>query len=97
MSDIDEKVVRHVADLAHLHLSDDEVAYYKTHIAKIIDYVAQLNSAEIAVEADWRGDVEGDCLKPRADEVGESVDVEEVMKQAPAPVGSAFQVPRIIE
>lgn len=40
---IDEALVRHIALLARLDLSDDEVAQFSTELSAIVGYVDQLN------------------------------------------------------
>ncbi len=102
---VDDELVRKVADLAQLSLSDQEISFYQERLSKILHYMEQLDQVQDDSEpaaAAWRSDTERgqgyEASTPeRPDEVGVSLDVEEVMKQAPARMGSSFQVPRIIE
>ncbi|MEY4630313.1 MAG: hypothetical protein RIQ81_433 [Pseudomonadota bacterium] len=96
---VDESLVRKVSDLANLYLSEEEVCFYQGRLARILDYVDQLDTAQ-ALGKDWRGDIlrgETPETPERSDVVTPSLPVEEAMSQAPAHSGTAFQVPRIIE
>jgi aspartyl-tRNA(Asn)/glutamyl-tRNA(Gln) amidotransferase subunit C len=98
---VDRELVRKVADLAQLSLSDPEIGLYQERLSKVLSYVEQLNSVHESLGQDWRPDtargVPGSSTPERADLVSDSLPVEEAMKQAPARIGTAFQVPRIIE
>lgn len=93
---IDPKTVQHVVRLAHLELSDEDLARYGSQLGAILDYVAQLEKLDVegveplahAAESSgvFREDVPGPCL-PR----------EEALKNAPERTGDFFVVPRIIE
>jgi aspartyl-tRNA(Asn)/glutamyl-tRNA(Gln) amidotransferase subunit C len=43
---IDEAQVRHVATLARLKLSDDELARFSRQLSSILDYIGQLNEVD---------------------------------------------------
>jgi aspartyl-tRNA(Asn)/glutamyl-tRNA(Gln) amidotransferase subunit C len=94
---VDTSLVRKVSDLANLYLSDEEVGLYEERLSKILSYVEQLDQAKDSFGKDWRSDTAGGATPERHDDVIPSLPVEEAMRQAPARIGSAFQVPRIIE
>lgn len=95
---IDAALVRHVANLAHLELTPEEVAYYETQLSKVMGYIEVLNSMPTGdLPADWRNDTAGDPTPERADVLLPSLDPEEALAAAPQRTGTAFQVPRIIE
>jgi len=98
---VDRELVRKVADLAQLSLSEQEIGMYEDRLSKVLSYVEQLDQVHESLGNDWRPDTSrggpGAVLPERADKVVESLPVEEAMRQAPARIGSAFQVPRIIE
>ncbi len=98
---VDRELVRKVADLAQLSLSEQEIGMYEERLSKVLSYVEQLDQLHESLGKDWRPDTSrggpGARLFERDDVVVESIPVEEAMKQAPARIGSAFQVPRIIE
>jgi aspartyl-tRNA(Asn)/glutamyl-tRNA(Gln) amidotransferase subunit C len=45
-TEIDQSQVRHIARLARLKLSDDEVALFAGQLAKIVEYVQQLQEVD---------------------------------------------------
>ncbi len=98
---VDRELVRKVADLAQLSLSEQEIGLYQERLSKVLSYVEQLDSVHESLGKDWRPDTArgapGASTPERADTVTGSLSVEEAMKQAPARIGTAFQVPRILE
>ncbi|MFT5222806.1 MAG: aspartyl-tRNA(Asn)/glutamyl-tRNA(Gln) amidotransferase subunit C [Glaciecola sp.] len=92
---LSEDQVRHVAMLARLALTDDEVHDLAPQLSKILDYAAQVG--EVAA-----GEVEP-TVHPyplqnvfRADEPGEPLDREELLSQGPEVDQDRFVVPRIV-
>jgi len=45
--DVDAKMVKYVADLARLKLSDDEISYYQSQLTNIIGYISTLDNAGV--------------------------------------------------
>ena len=88
--------VEHVAMLARLELSEDEIETFTRQLNDILTYVDKLNelntegveptSHPLSLESPMRDDV-----------VRESLDPELSLKNAPQRVGKAFKVPRVIE
>lgn len=93
---VDAKLVRRIAELAQLRLSDQEVAHYEVQLGKILKYVETISTIP-SVNDGWRGDIEGDATPERNDVVVPSLDPTIAMSVAPQKIGTAFQVPRIIE
>jgi aspartyl-tRNA(Asn)/glutamyl-tRNA(Gln) amidotransferase subunit C len=101
---VTEQQVRHVADLANLELTADELPRMARDLSAVLGYIAQLNELET-------GNVEpmaqvGDALgiaPPafgeglRADAIKPSIDRAAVMAQAPETDGRFFKVPKVIE
>ncbi len=95
---IDEKLVRHVAKLAHLHLTDAEVAHYQLQLDKIMGHVSQLAELrDVTLTPEQQRNIVPPSAKQRADEAVDAKVIDQALKQAPQHIGSAFQVPRIIE
>ena len=91
--------VRKIAQLAHLEISDEEVAIYTPQMANIVAYVEQLNELDTeAVEPALGGlTPEGEATNTRRDDVPhESLGQELALDQAPAPVAGHFQVPKVL-
>jgi aspartyl-tRNA(Asn)/glutamyl-tRNA(Gln) amidotransferase subunit C len=93
--EIDETLVRHVAKLARLELTDEEVAGIAPQLSRIFAHVDQVRELEVegadpATQApismdDLRDDTAGAQLEPRA-----------VLRNAPAHDGAFLVVPRFL-
>jgi len=94
---IDKALVRHVAALANLELSEGDVAYYETQLQKILTYVAELESLPDALGPAWRPDTERPASPERPDQVVPPLPPEAALANAPDAEASAFRVPRILE
>jgi aspartyl-tRNA(Asn)/glutamyl-tRNA(Gln) amidotransferase subunit C len=93
---IDEQLVRKVAKLARLELSDAEVEEFAGQLSAILDYVARMNELNTeGVEA------LAHCLPIsnvfREDVVKESLGTEKTLVNAPQRDGPFFKVPKILE
>lgn len=87
--------VAHVARLARLSPSDDEIEVFTGQLAAILDHAADVESLDV-------GDIEP-MIHPyplrnvlRADVPGPTVDRDEVLAQAPAVEDGQFRVPAIL-
>ena len=94
-----EEVLR-VAELAHLELSEGELAKYQLQLDSILEYIAKLNAVDTSavepmaqvltedknVNAAMRDDVVAPCDVAK-----------EILKQAPDAEGAYFRVPKVIE
>lgn len=93
---IDEKQVRHVAKLARLDLTEDEVARFSTQLSAILGYVEKLNELNT-------NSVEplAHCLPMhnvfREDVIIESLDTKPALRNAPQHFESFFKVPKILD
>ncbi|HXV71187.1 MAG TPA: Asp-tRNA(Asn)/Glu-tRNA(Gln) amidotransferase subunit GatC [Acidimicrobiia bacterium] len=88
--------IAHVARLARLDLSDEELEVYKTQLGDILDHAARVQSLE--------GEPQVDSAHPlgfvnafRDDETRPSLDRDEVLSQAPASQDGYFVVPPALE
>jgi aspartyl-tRNA(Asn)/glutamyl-tRNA(Gln) amidotransferase subunit C len=91
--------VRQVAKLAHLEITDDEVALYTPQMANIVAYIEQLNELDISDIKPAIGGLtpEGErTFADREDTVGESLGQKKALDQAPAAVAGHFQVPKVL-
>lgn len=91
-----EDDVRHVANLAQLALTEDEVAGLVPQLADILAYAEKVS--EVAV-ADVPPTSHAYPLKNvfrNDDEVGEPLSPEQVVANAPAEQDTQFRVPRIV-
>src|SRR5262245_25905132 len=87
--------VLHVAKLARLELTDDELELFTPQLAAVIEHAADVEALDL-------GDVPPTAhpypLRNvfRADEVRPSIDREEVLAEAPAVEDGRFKVPPIL-
>ena len=93
---LDSQLVREVAKLAHLKLSDDEVSHYQIQLENILKYIQKLDNMPTQVESanshteELNGTERPDLAVP-------SIGAALAVSQAPERSGTYFQVPRIIE
>jgi aspartyl-tRNA(Asn)/glutamyl-tRNA(Gln) amidotransferase subunit C len=101
---VTEQQVRHVADLANLELTADELPRMARDLSAVLGYIAQLNELDtssvepMAQVGDALGIAPaafGEGLRP--DVVKPSVDRAAVMAAAPETDGRFFKVPKVIE
>lgn len=85
--------VRHIARLARLDLSEQEVERFEAELSKILDYVAQLE--EVETEAAAEPEAPDSPLRPDAPEPWP--DVAPLHEEAPDLEDGYVIVPRVIE
>ena len=90
---ISREEVAHVARLAQLALSEDELDAFTSQLAAVLDHAADLEALNV-------DDIEPSTfpLKNvlRVDEPGEGVEIEEVLEGAPEVEEHQFRVPPIL-
>jgi aspartyl-tRNA(Asn)/glutamyl-tRNA(Gln) amidotransferase subunit C len=96
--------VRHVADLANLELTAEELPRMAHDLNAILGHIAQLSEldtsqvepmAQVAEALGIAPATSGETLRP--DAIKPSVDRSAVMSQAPESDGRFFKVPKVIE
>ena len=96
--------VRHVADLANLELTAEELPRMARDLNAVLGYIAQMNEldtsavepmAQVGQALGLKAAQAGETL--RTDVVKDSVDRALVMKEAPETDGRFFKVPKVIE
>lgn len=91
--------IRQVAKLAHLEITDDEVALYTPQMANIVKYVEQLNEIDTGDIEPMLGGltIEGEETQTiREDIAGSSLGQEAALSQAPSAIEGHFQVPKVL-
>jgi aspartyl-tRNA(Asn)/glutamyl-tRNA(Gln) amidotransferase subunit C len=89
---IDRQQVLHVAKLARLRLSDDEVERMASQLSGILEHVERINELELdEVEPTSHVIALENVFRP--DEPRPSWDRDEVLESAPDPASGAFRVP----
>lgn len=96
MTTINEQQVRHIAHLARLALTDDEVTRYRQDLGEVLTYVEQLN------------EVNTDGIAPtahampvvnafREDVPTDSLGVDATLQNAPDRADGYFKVPKVLD
>lgn len=91
--------VRTVAKLAHLEITDEEVAIYTPQMADIVKYIEQLNELDTAdIEPMLGGftDAGKETQTIREDVTVPSFDQEAALEEAPSGIAGHFQVPKVL-
>jgi aspartyl-tRNA(Asn)/glutamyl-tRNA(Gln) amidotransferase subunit C len=87
--------VRHVAKLARLRLTDEQLQQYRGQLSTILDHIAKLEALDVeGVEPMAHpGDLTN---RLDADEVGAMLDLEQVLSIAPATESQFLAVPKVL-
>jgi aspartyl-tRNA(Asn)/glutamyl-tRNA(Gln) amidotransferase subunit C len=96
MPEFDRGEIRRIAALARLALSDAEEQQLATQLGSILEFVKSLSSLSTDGVAN-PGDVLVATPHLRDDELRPSLSPEAAVRNAPASVGSAVAVPKILE
>ncbi len=87
--------VAHVAGLARLRLTDEELERFTEQLGTVLDHAADVASLDLAgVPRTAHAMAVTNVLRP--DEPRPSLDREEVLRSAPAVESNRFRVPRIL-
>lgn len=93
---IDEATVRHIARLARIRVTDEEVKTLQGELDNILQWVEQLG--EIDTEGvEPMTSVVATTMKQRPDAVTDGDCAEDIVRNAPQREGTFFVVPRVVE
>lgn len=88
--------VMHVALLARLELSEEEIERYTWELNRVLEHIEKLEELDIeGVEPTSHAVPLSNVFRP--DEPGEPLLRDEVLKNAPDAVDGYFRVPRVVE
>jgi len=93
---IDEKQVQHVAKLARLKLSSEELERFSSQISKILDYINQLNEVDTTDVQPLSHALDISNVF-RDDEVTPSSSRDDALANAPQKRDGFFLVPPVLE
>lgn len=93
---INEERIKHVEDLAEVSLTEEERKSLAEDLDRIIDYVNKLQELDTDDVEPLRHILEVENVL-REDKKGETLDHEEVFKNAPAEERNFFRVPKVID
>jgi len=91
--------VKKVAKLAHLEITDEEVALYTPQMAEIVSYIEQLNELDTDHIEPMLGGLTDEGMDTDADRddiVKASFEQEQALGEAPVGVAGHFQVPKVL-
>ncbi|MFC1644359.1 Asp-tRNA(Asn)/Glu-tRNA(Gln) amidotransferase subunit GatC [Candidatus Omnitrophota bacterium] len=94
---ITEDVVRYVAGLSRLSLSEEEIARFQSQLSRILDYIEQLNEVDTTDTLPTTHALSSMKNVFREDEVRASLPTEEALSNAPARKDNFFKVPKVIK
>lgn len=94
--DVTNDLVRHVAHLARLELTEAEVAEMQPQLAAILQHVEQVQEID-GGDADPATQEPIDFAQLREDEAGPTLDRRSITRNAPEHDGSFLVVPRILD
>lgn len=87
--------VKHIAKLAHLELSDEELARYREQLSDILDHIAKLNELDTENISPMANAVEG-ASPLRPDQPRASLPTEKLLQNAPNAEDGQFKVPAVL-
>jgi len=93
---IDTATVRHIAHLARIAVTDDEIERLKGEINDVLAFVEQLSQLDVA-GVEPMTSVTPMAMKKRADVVTDGEIADDIMRNAPAAQDHFFLVPKVVE
>ncbi|MCM8761125.1 MAG: Asp-tRNA(Asn)/Glu-tRNA(Gln) amidotransferase subunit GatC [Candidatus Omnitrophica bacterium] len=94
---IDKRIVKHVALLSRLELNDRELELYSSQLASIIGYISKLNEIDTTNVPPTSHAASNLKNVFRKDVLRQSLDIKDVLSNAPARYDNFFKVPQVIE
>jgi len=92
---ISDKEIQHIADLAELYLSEDEKKRMSAELSQILGHIEKISELDIQNVKPTSHAVAMENVF-RNDEPVESLDKEEVLRNAPLREADSFKVPPIV-
>ncbi len=93
---LSQEQIQHIANLARLELTDEELARYRQQISTILDHFEQLQSVDTnAIILTTSIRVEESLL--REDQSRPGLDLDDLLRNAPETDQQLFRVPPIFE
>ena len=88
--------VRYTAQLARLHLSEEEIATFQAQLSQVLEYVEKLKGVDVSgVEPTAHAHAVHNVF--RADESRPWFSQEEALANAPRAANGLFVVPKVVE
>ncbi|UCE60626.1 MAG: Asp-tRNA(Asn)/Glu-tRNA(Gln) amidotransferase subunit GatC [Phycisphaerales bacterium] len=93
---LDETVIRHVALLSRLKITDEEVKVYAKQLSQVVDYMALLNEVDTADVPPAAYALQISNVF-REDDVRGAMTSEQALSNAPGQENGFFSVPKVID
>lgn len=94
---LETKDVTAIAHLARLAISPEELPAYAATLSKILNFVEQLNAADVAEVEPMAHPLAGQVQRMRPDDITEADAHEKYQRNAPRVEASLYLVPKVIE
>ena len=91
------KDVANIAHLARLAIPAEEMPAYAASLSKILNFIEQLNAADVGTAEPMAHPLAGQVQRMRADEVSEADAHEKYQRNAPRVEAGLYLVPKVIE
>lgn len=88
--------IRNIANLARLHIDEDDVARYQHDLSRILEFVEQMNQVDVS-GVEPMAHPQDLIQRLRADKVTEENQREKFQSIAPATQDGLYLVPKVIE
>ena len=95
MAEVSKEELVHIAKLASLNIKDDEIEQYRGHIENILNFVADVNSADVN-ELDITIGANEKYNAFRKDEVVEFENTDGLIENAPTKDRNMFKIPKVL-
>lgn len=93
---VSKEDVIHIAKLARLEFSDEELEKYTKNMSDIVDFANSLSKIDVSGVEPTNHILEIKNVF-RKDEIKPSYDREEILKNAPTKAGGCVSVPKVVE
>jgi aspartyl-tRNA(Asn)/glutamyl-tRNA(Gln) amidotransferase subunit C len=93
---ISETLVRHVAHLARLKLTSEEISRFGEQLGTVLEYMDKLGEVDITGVEPTAHPLPA-CNVFRLDRPSETLGVEKVLANAPQREGDYFRVPKVLD
>ncbi len=93
---ISREEVEHIAKLAKLSLSEEEVNKYAKDLASIAEFINELNEVDVSGVSPTAHVVDKQNVF-RKDEMKDSFPREQILKNAPSKEAGCISVPKVVE
>ena len=88
--------IKHLANLARIKLTDDDMASLVTEFDSILGYIDQLKKADVSIDTEGRVGAVKNVVRPDTARTISAEDRERLLSEAPDRVGDFIAVKKIL-